>query len=79
MTRRDGDPARARDAAAAAVERERAAWEPLDEVPADAHVTLRTDRDADSLVADLLSLLDQRLARLRHGRDEAVPTCHDRH
>jgi hypothetical protein len=39
-------------------------WEPLDEVAADAHLTLRTDRDVAAVLADVVALLDQRLGPL---------------
>ncbi len=58
---RDRDPGRVSDASAEIVERERHAWAPLDEVPANAHVTLRTDRPVAAAVADLTALLDARL------------------
>jgi hypothetical protein len=44
--------------------REQRAWEPLDEVPAAAHVALRTDRRLDDIVGDALALLDRRLLEL---------------
>jgi len=50
--------------------REQAAWEPLEEVPARAHIPLRTDRSVDSLMADLQALLDERL-RESYGCAEA--------
>ncbi len=37
------------------------AWEPLDEVPAGAHITVRTDRQLDQTVGDVLALLDRHL------------------
>lgn len=58
---RERDPARVSDATLPIVLRERAAWEPLDEVPARAHLAVRTDRPVPSIVADLLGLLDERL------------------
>jgi uncharacterized protein len=36
-------------------------WEPLDEVAADAHLTLRTDRPIESVMGDILGLLDERV------------------
>jgi hypothetical protein len=45
--------------------REQRAWEPLDEVPAPAHIALRTDRRLDEIVGDALALLDRRLLELR--------------
>jgi hypothetical protein len=43
------------------VMRELESWEPLDEVPAEAHVALRTDRSLDDELEDLLALLDRRV------------------
>ena len=60
---RDRDPARVSDATADIVERERRAWARLDEVPADAHVALRTDRRVEAAMADLTAVLDARLKR----------------
>ena len=57
---RERDPARVSDADLEVVLRERDAWEPLDEVPADACLTLRTDRDAEATLTDLTALADQR-------------------
>ncbi len=54
----------ASDADLIVVLRERAAWEPLDEVDPWAHVVLRTDRPAQDILADLLGLLDRRLGRI---------------
>ena len=53
----------------AVVLREQSTWEPLDEVPASAHLTLRTDRPVEQITADVLALLDRRLAEL------ALPDC----
>jgi hypothetical protein len=39
-------------------------FEPLDEVAADAHLPVRTDRPLDAVVADVLGLLDERIGRL---------------
>ena len=63
--RRDRQPRRLSDASLAVVLRERSAWEPLDELPPEAHVTLRTDRTVDTQLEDLRALLDRRLGRLR--------------
>jgi hypothetical protein len=41
------------------VMRERTAWEPLDEVPADAQLVLRTDGDIETTLADLTAWIDQ--------------------
>jgi predicted kinase len=54
----------ASDATPDIVLREREAWDPLDEVDAEAHVVLRTDRSVDRLVEDLRAVLDERLRRL---------------
>jgi hypothetical protein len=40
---------------------ERETWEPLDELPASAHLALRTDRPLEEIVDDVLALLDRRL------------------
>ena len=37
-------------------------WEPLDEVPAGAHLALRTDHPMEQITGDVLALLDRRLA-----------------
>ncbi len=58
---RERDPAHVSDATLPIVVRERAAWEPLDEVPSRAHLTLRTDRPVQAVVSDLIGLLDERL------------------
>jgi hypothetical protein len=50
------------DATLEIVMRERDAWEPLDEVPAQRHLALRTDRPVESILADLLALLNERLS-----------------
>ncbi len=52
------------DATLDVVLRERAAWEPLDEVKAEAHIVLRTDRGVDASVEDVKALLDGRLRQL---------------
>ena len=56
--------------------REKMAWEPLDELPPEAHVILRSDRRVTAQIEDLRALLDRRMARLTtlrsmHGRDVA--------
>ena len=58
---RDRDPRRVSDASGEVVERLRADWEPLDEVPAASHLVVRTDRPVETVVADLVALLDERL------------------
>lgn len=62
--RRDRGLARVSDADAGVVRRERHSWEPLDEVPAGAHLALRTDRPLEEVVGDVLALLDRRLPEL---------------
>lgn len=59
--RRDRDPDRISDADAAVVRRELERWESLDEVPASAHLALRTDRPLEQIVEGVLALLDRRL------------------
>jgi hypothetical protein len=51
------------------VERERQRFEPLDEVATSRHLLVRTDREPDAVIADLLALLDLRL--------EGEPTARD--
>jgi predicted kinase len=63
-SRREAEPWRISDASASVVQRERDAWEPLEEVPPEADVTLRTDRPVREQLADLQALLDRRLGRL---------------
>ena len=60
-THRAHQPDRASDAGLAVVLRERNRWEPLDELPASAHLTVRTDRPVEQITADVLALLDRRL------------------
>jgi predicted kinase len=60
-TRRERDRQRVSDADAEVVMRELGSWEHLDEVPAHAHLVIRTDRPLEQVVNDLLALLDRRL------------------
>jgi uncharacterized protein len=75
------DAHRISDATPEIVARERERWDELDEVHPEAHVTLRTDRAVDDLVADLKALLDRRLERLSAARrttdglDGLIPMC----
>jgi aminoglycoside phosphotransferase family enzyme/predicted kinase len=62
--RRERQPTRASDADLEVVIRERQSWEPLEEVPAPAHLVLRTDRPLEEIVGDVLALLDRRLSSL---------------
>ena len=61
---RDRQPRRVSDASLSVVVRERSAWEPLDELRPEAHVTLRSDRPVEAQLADLLALLDRRIGQL---------------
>jgi aminoglycoside phosphotransferase family enzyme/predicted kinase len=61
---RDRQPRRVSDASLSVVVRERSAWEPLDELRPEAHVTLRSDRPVGAQLADLLALLDRRIGQL---------------
>jgi uncharacterized protein len=61
---RERERDRVSDAGLAVVLRERSSWEPLDEVPAGAHLALRTDRPIEQITGDVLALLDRRLAQL---------------
>lgn len=58
---REHEPEHVSDATLAVVLREQAGWEPLDEVPADDHLLVRTDRPVDAVLAHLTAMLDQRL------------------
>jgi aminoglycoside phosphotransferase family enzyme/predicted kinase len=60
--RRDSDRHRVSDATLPIVLREARAWDPLDEVAPDAHLTVRTDRPVERIVADVVALLDEALA-----------------
>jgi predicted kinase len=62
---RDRSSDRLSDADVSVVRRERSSWEPLDEVTPAAHVAIRTDRTTDAVLADLMALLDRRLAALQ--------------
>ena len=44
--------------------RESSAWEPLDELAPEAHVTLRSDRPVKAQLEDLRALLDRRIGQL---------------
>lgn len=62
--RRARDPQRVSDADLAVALAEQRAWEPLDELRAAAHITVRTDRNVEQIVGDILALLDRRLPGL---------------
>jgi len=51
---RDQSPARVSDASVAVVVRERSSFDPLDEVEPEAHLTVRTDRPSEAVVAELV-------------------------
>ena len=61
---RDREPRRVSDASLSVVVRESSAWEPLDELLPEAHVTLRSDRLVDAQLEDLRALLDTRIGPL---------------
>jgi aminoglycoside phosphotransferase family enzyme/predicted kinase len=70
---RDSQPRRVSDASLSVVMRERSTWEPLDELPAEAHVMLRSDRHVEAQLEDLRALLDRRIGRLTTRQSE-LPT-----
>lgn len=59
---RQCEPGHISDADVGVVSRELARFQALDEVSPDAHLLVRTDRDGARAIADLLALLDERLA-----------------
>jgi predicted kinase len=59
--RREHDRGRVSDADVGVVLSELESWEPLDEVPAHAHLAVRTDRSRELVIGDVLALLDRRL------------------
>ena len=59
---RDKDPERVSDATLEIVLRESGSFEALDEVPAGRHLALRTDRELDAILADVMALLDERVS-----------------
>ena len=71
---RDHQPTRVSDASLSVVMRESSAWEPLDELAPEAHVTLRSDRPAEAQLEDLRALLDRRISQLAvsHGESSSV-------
>jgi uncharacterized protein len=58
---RESDPLRVSDATAGIAERQLAEFEPLDEVPPDQHLLLRSDRPLEALLDELEAALDARL------------------
>lgn len=63
-SRRERDRDRVSDAGLRVVLREESSWEPLDEGPPSAQLTLRTDRPVEQIIGDVLVLLDRRLVEL---------------
>jgi hypothetical protein len=59
-TARQGDPASISDASLDVVMSERDRFDPLDEVPADDHLVLRSDRSSDAMLAQLSATMDLR-------------------
>jgi len=60
---RQRNQARVSDADLSVVIGEEGSWEPLDEVPADDHLLVRTDRPVTEISDELVALVDLRLAR----------------
>jgi uncharacterized protein len=67
---RDRQPGRVSDASLSVVVRESSAWEALDELPPEAHVTLRSDRRVEAQLEDLRALLDRRIGQLTARQSE---------
>jgi uncharacterized protein len=63
--KRQEDPSHVSDATPEIAAALRHEFEPLDDVPPERHFTLRTDRPAGDVVADLVALLDEREANTR--------------
>ena len=63
-------PRHVSDASLPVVLRESSAWEPLDELAPEAHVTLRSDRPVEAQLDDLRALLDRRIGQLTTRRSE---------
>jgi uncharacterized protein len=70
---RERQPAGISDASPSVVLRESSAWDPLDELPPEAHVTLRSDRPAVAQLEDLRALLDRRIGQLTTPRSWRGP------
>ena len=71
-SQRDRQSQRVSDASLSVVMRESSAWEPLDELPPEAHVTLRSDRRVEAQLEDLRALLDRRIGQLTRRRSEPL-------
>ena len=71
---RDRQPVRVSDASLSVVVGESSTWEPLDELPAEAHVMQRSDRRVEAQLEDLRALLDRRIGQLttRQGEPPSV-------
>jgi len=61
---RDSRRGRVSDASLSIVLRESSTWEPLDELPPEAHLTVRSDRPVEAQLEDLCALLDRRIGLL---------------
>ena len=61
--RREHEPGRVSDATPEIAARQLAEFEPLDEVDPERHVTVRTDRELETVVDGVEAALDARLAR----------------
>jgi hypothetical protein len=59
--RRESDPERVSDATPSIAARQLAEFDPLDEVPPEGHLALRTDRPLEVLLDELEAALDARL------------------
>ena len=74
--RRDRQRSHLSDASLAVVVRESSVWDPLDEVRPDAHLTLRSDRDVDAQIAQVIAHLDGILSEPREFRScGSTPEC----
>jgi len=75
---RHREPSRVSDASLAVVVRESSAWEPLDELAPEAHVTLRSDRPVQAQLEDLRALLDRRVGQTSGAaeRRRCLITCY---
>ncbi|MGZ4262227.1 MAG: bifunctional aminoglycoside phosphotransferase/ATP-binding protein [Solirubrobacteraceae bacterium] len=69
---RDRQPTRVSDASLSVVMREGSAWERLDELAPEAHVTLRSDRPVEAQLEDLRALLDRRIGQLSGAAERSA-------
>ena len=58
------------DASLSVVRREGEAWEPLEELPPEAHLALRSDRRVEAQLEDLRALLDRRIGHIKRRASE---------